>query len=96
MRLPRQGCRVNHKRVLRMMREESGHGHLKKRFVIATTNSPHRFAIYPNVLAGTVLTAPDQARARGSDLYSLAQCVCGSGLYSRCLFPSLCGLASLS
>ncbi len=59
--LARQGCRVNHKRVLRIMREESLLCHLKKRFVIATTNSHHRFPVYPNVLAGMVLTAPDQA-----------------------------------
>jgi transposase InsO family protein len=59
--LARQGCRVNHKRVLRIMREESLLCHLKKRFVIATTNSHHRFPVYPNVLAGVVLTAPDQA-----------------------------------
>jgi len=43
------------------MREESLLCHLKKRFVIATTNSHHRFPVYPNVLAGAVLNAPDQA-----------------------------------
>jgi len=59
--LARQGWRVNHKRVLRIMREESLLCHLKKRFVIATTNSRHRFPVYPNVLAGMVLNAPDQA-----------------------------------
>jgi putative transposase len=59
--LARQGLSVNHKRVLRIMREESLLCHLKKRFVIATTNSRHRFPIYPNVLAGVVLTTPDQA-----------------------------------
>ncbi len=35
--------------------------HLKKRFVIATTNSRHRFPVYPNVLSGLILNAPDQA-----------------------------------
>jgi len=35
--------------------------HLKKRFVIATTNSRHRFPVYTNVLAGLILNAPDQA-----------------------------------
>jgi len=59
--LAREGWRVNHKRVLRMMQEESLLCHLKKRFVIATTNSRHRFPVYPNVLAGVVLNAPDQA-----------------------------------
>ncbi|HEY6408263.1 MAG TPA: IS3 family transposase [Ktedonobacteraceae bacterium] len=59
--LARQGCRVNHKRVLRIMREESLLCHLKKRFVVATTNSRHRFPVYPNVLAEVVLNTPDQA-----------------------------------
>ena len=59
--LARQGCRVNHKRVLRIMREESLLCHLKKRFVVATTNSRHRFPVYANVLAGVVLNTPDQA-----------------------------------
>lgn len=59
--LKRQGWEVNHKRVLRIMREESLLCHLKKRFVVLTTNSRHGFAVYPNRLADLVLTAPDQA-----------------------------------
>src|SRR6266550_9599451 len=59
--LAREEWQVNHKRVLRIMQEESRLGHLKKRFVIATTNSRHRFPVYPNVLAGVVLKMPDQA-----------------------------------
>ena len=59
--LARLGWNVNHKRVLRIMREESLLCHLKKRFVVTTTNSRHGFPVYPNRLAGVVLTAPDQA-----------------------------------
>ena len=59
--LAREGWRVNHKRVLRIMQEESLLCHLKKRFVIATTNSRHRFPVYPNLLAGVRVNAPDQA-----------------------------------
>ena len=59
--LKRQGWDVNHKRVLRIMREESLLCHLKKRFVVMTTNSRHGFPVYPNRLVGLVLTAPDQA-----------------------------------
>ena len=59
--LARQGWIVNHKRVLRIMQEESLLCHLKKRFVITTTNSRHGFPVYPKVLAGASLTAPDQA-----------------------------------
>jgi putative transposase len=59
--LQRQGWTVNHKHVLRIMREESLLCHLKKHFVPITTNSRHGYAVYPNVLVGTALTAPDQA-----------------------------------
>lgn len=59
--LARRGWQVNHKRVLRIMQEESLLCHLKKRFVIITTNSRHGFSVYPNVLAKATLSAPDQA-----------------------------------
>ena len=59
--LARRGWKVNHKRVLRIMREESLLCHLKKRFVIMTTDSRHGFPVYPNRLADLVLSAPDQA-----------------------------------
>jgi putative transposase len=59
--LHRAGQIVNHKRVLRIMREESLLCQLKKRFVVKTTDSRHHFPVYPNELAGMVLTAPDQA-----------------------------------
>jgi len=59
--LSRQGRTINHKHVLRIMQEESLLCHLKKRFVVTTTNSRHGFPVYPNRLAGVVLTAPDQA-----------------------------------
>lgn len=59
--LARRGWHVNHKRVLRIMREESLLCQIKKRFVITTTNSRHGFPVYPNVLADVTLSAPDQA-----------------------------------
>lgn len=59
--LARLGWNVNHKRVLRIMREESLLCHLKKRFVVRTSDSRHGLPAYPNRLAGMVLTAPDQA-----------------------------------
>lgn len=59
--LARQGWTINHKHVLRIMQEESLLCHLKKKFVITTTNSRHGFPIYPNVLVGVTLSAPDQA-----------------------------------
>lgn len=59
--LAREGIVVNHKRVLRIMQEESLLCHLKKRFVVRTTDSRHGLPVYPNVLTDAVLTAPDQA-----------------------------------
>lgn len=59
--LAREGVVVNHKRVLRIMQEESLLCHLKKRFVVRTTDSRHGLPVYPNVLTDAVLTAPDQA-----------------------------------
>lgn len=58
--LHRQGHLVNHKRVLRIMREESLLCHLQRHFVV-TTDSRHGLATYPNLLAETKLTAPNQA-----------------------------------
>ena len=59
--LARRGWIINHKHVLRIMQEESLLCHLKKRFVMTTTNSRHGFPVYPNVLADATLCAPDQA-----------------------------------
>ena len=59
--LQRAGWHVNHKRVLRIMREEALLCHLKTRFVVVTTDSQHGLPVYPNILAETTLTAPNQA-----------------------------------
>lgn len=58
--LTRDAWTVNHKRVLRVMREESVLCQLKRRFV-PTTDSSHSQRTYPNLLKGIVLNAPDQA-----------------------------------
>ncbi len=58
--LHRQGYLVNHKRVLRLMREESLLCQLKRHFVV-TTDSRHGLATYPNLLAEATLSAPNQA-----------------------------------
>jgi putative transposase len=59
--LQRAGWQVNHKRVLRIMREESLLCHLRQRFVVMTTDSRHGLPVYPNLLTETMLTAPNQA-----------------------------------
>lgn len=62
--LARAGWTVNHKRVLRRpkgpRRQESLLCQLKRRFV-ATTDAAHGLPTAPNLLAGAVLTGPDQA-----------------------------------
>ncbi len=56
--LQRDGWKVNHKHVLRVMREESLLCHLKRHFV-HTTDSRHHFPIYPNLVNGRTPDAPD-------------------------------------
>jgi len=58
--LHRQKWEVNHKRVLRVMREESLLCQLERRFVV-TTDSTHGHWIYPNLLEGLVLHGLDDA-----------------------------------
>lgn len=58
--LQREGWTVNHKHVLRLMREECLLCQLQRRFV-PTTDSRHGYHTYPNLLAEALLTAPDQA-----------------------------------
>jgi putative transposase len=57
--LRREGWAVNHKRVLRIMRQESLLCQLKRRFV-PTTESAHAFGRYPNLLKDTELDRLDQ------------------------------------
>ncbi len=57
--LGREGWSVNHKRVLRVMREESLLCQIKRRFKV-TTNSAHAFARYPNLLKDTEIDGLDQ------------------------------------
>lgn len=58
--LHRSGWPVNHKRVLRVMREESLLCQLKRHFVV-TTDSAHGYRTYPNLLVAASLDRLDQA-----------------------------------
>ncbi len=59
--LRRAGWRpINHKRVLRIMREESLLCQLKRRFVV-TTDAAHGYRTYPHLLKGAALDHLDQA-----------------------------------
>ena len=54
-----QGVIVNHKRVLRVMREDNLLSLRRRKFVV-TTDSRHERPVYPNLIAGLALTAPNQ------------------------------------
>ena len=56
--LQRSGWKVNHKRVLRIMCEESLLCHLKRHFV-RTTDSRHPYPVSPNLVNGRTPDAPD-------------------------------------
>ena len=58
--LQRDGWEVNHKRVLRVMRDEALLCQLERRFV-RTTDSAHALRTYPNLLAEMAPSGPDQA-----------------------------------
>ncbi len=57
--LAREGKRVNHKRVMRLMRESDLLCRVKRRKV-KTTDSRHRFPRYPNLIKGMVITRLNQ------------------------------------
>jgi len=50
---------VNHKKVLRFMRESDLLCRVKRKW-IATTNSNHRFPVYPNLIKGVVISQINQ------------------------------------
>lgn len=58
--LRREGWAVNHKRVARIMREESLQCQVKRRWV-KTTDSNHGYRVYPNRLEGFEVVRPNQA-----------------------------------
>ena len=57
--LRREGWEVNHKRVARMMREQSLQCQIKRRWV-KTTDSDHGYRVYPNLLKGLEVSRRNQ------------------------------------
>lgn len=57
--LQREGITVNHKRVLRLMREDNLLCLRKRRFVL-TTNSDHGLSVYPNLVPTLPVTGMNQ------------------------------------
>jgi transposase InsO family protein len=58
--LRREGWCVNHKRVNRLMREDNLLCLRRKAFIPATTDSGHRFRVYPNLARRLETTALNQ------------------------------------
>jgi len=58
--LGREGWQANHKRVLRLMREDNLLALRRKAFVPATTDSRHGWRVVPNLARGMELTGLDQ------------------------------------
>jgi transposase InsO family protein len=50
---------VNHKKVLRLMKESDLLCHVKRKW-IATTNSDHQFPVYPNLIGGMAVSQLNQ------------------------------------
>jgi putative transposase len=73
--LCRRGCQVNHKRVLRVMRQESLLCQLRRRFK-PTTDSAHSFRRYPNLLKEALVDAPDTAWSADITYVRLPQSFC--------------------
>lgn len=57
--LKREGWKVNHKRVARLMREQSLQCQIKRRWV-KTTDSEHGYRVYPNLLKGLEVRGRNQ------------------------------------
>jgi transposase InsO family protein len=57
--LRREGWKVNHKRVARLMREQSLQCQIKRRWV-KTTDSEHGYRVYPNLLKGLEVSGRNQ------------------------------------
>lgn len=58
--LHRKGISVNHKKVLRIMRESNLLCKPKKRYRVTTTNSNHNYPIYPNLAKDLEITSINQ------------------------------------
>jgi transposase InsO family protein len=58
--LRRRGWQVGHRRVARIMREDNLLCLRKRKFAVATTDSNHRFRVYPTLARDMTLTGIDQ------------------------------------
>jgi len=57
--LKHEGKLVNHKKVLRLMRESDLLCRVKRKWIV-TTNSDHQFSVYPNLIGGMAVSRLNQ------------------------------------
>ena len=69
--LHRRGQIANHKKVIRIMREENLLCRPKKKFRITTTDSNHDYPVYPNLAKDIILTGINQLPRAGLFLLKL-------------------------
>ncbi len=85
--LRREGLAVNHKRVLRLMREDNLLCLRQEPFVPVTTDSRHGWRVVPNLARGMVPDRPRPALGRRHHLHPAARGVRLSGHRARCVQP---------
>ena len=91
--LRRRGWKINPKRVRRIMREDNLLC-LRRRKYLVTTDSRHRFAVYPNLAGGLQLTDINQLWISDLTYIRTGDRVCVSGCHSGCLLTSCDRLGS--
>ncbi len=93
--LHRRGWAVNHKRVLRVMRQESLLCQLRRRFK-PTTDSAHSLKRYPNLLKEALIDAPDTAWSADITYVRLPTSFCYLASILDRVQPLLRGLGTLA
>ena len=78
--LHRRDIPVNHKKVLRIMRQRGLLRKTKRRW-IRTTNSDHNNRVYPNLIKNLIVTGPNQVWAADIHLYCDSTWFCVFGRY---------------
>ena len=86
--LHRRGVIINSKVVLRLLREDNLLC-LRRRAFVATTDSKHRFTVYPNLARDLVLTDINQLWVADITYIRLPRAVHLSGRRPGCLQSSL-------
>jgi putative transposase len=80
--LVRAGWKVNHKRIWRVMRQ-AGLTYRRKRRTIHTTDSKQSYQVYPNLVKGLQVEAPNRFWVADSRVCAVTGRLCVPGLHSR-------------